>query len=165
MADSTNSGEGTIHHFNAEIYAVGINRCLDVPPEVSETLGGQTHIQVKGTVGGEDFRSNLAPRGDRRHRLFIHSNIWRKLGVDIGDVIEVELEWDDDEWQVDIPTDLAEAMPVGSEALSAFEALTIPNRKRFVDRIEEAKSPDARKRRIEQGLQLLIERLRKQQGR
>jgi len=140
----------SVHHFNAKNCAVGINRCIDAPQKVTEALGGQTHIQVKGTIRGKSYRSNLAPRGDRRHRLFVHGKIWRKLRVDIGDVIEVELERDDDEWQVDLPTDPAQAMP---------------NRKRFVDRIEEAKSPETRRRRIEQGIQLLIERLRKQRER
>lgn len=149
------------HHFNAKIYSVGINRCVDVPSEVSQALGGQTHIQVRAAIAGEEFRSNLAPRGGGEHRLFVHSGIWRKLGVDIGDTINVELERDDEEWEINIPSDLAEAMPADSEALAAFQALTIPNRKRFIDRIEEAKSPETRKHRIEQGIDLLIERLRK----
>ena len=56
-------------------------------------------------------------------------------------------------------------MPEGSEALEAFQALTVPNRKRFIDRIEETRTPATRKRRIEQGLQLLVERLRGKRSR
>ena len=149
-----------VHCFRAELYAVGVNRCVDVPPEISEALGGETHIRVKGTVGGEPYRSNLAPRGGGKHRLFVHSGIWRKLGVDVGDVVDVEIERDDEEWEITVPADLAEAMPAGSEALEAFHALTVPNRKRFIDRIEESKTSATRKRRIEQGVQLLVERLR-----
>lgn len=150
--------------FQATLYAVGVNRCVDVPPEVSEAFGGETHIRVKGMVGDEPFRSNLAPRGGGAHRLFVHSNIWRKLGVDLGDTVDVEIERDKQEWEISIPADLADAMPEGSEALEAFQALTIPNRKRFIDRIEEAKTPATRKRRIEQGIGLLIERLRGTNG-
>ena len=58
-----------VHHFRAKIYAIGINRCVDVPQWVSKALGGQTHIRVTGMVGGEGFRSNLAPRGGGMHRL------------------------------------------------------------------------------------------------
>ena len=149
-----------VHRFRANLYAVGLNRCVDVPPEVTHALGGETHIRVKGRVGGEPFRSNLAPRGGGMHRLFVHSGIWRQLGVDVGDVVDVEIERDDEEWEITLPADLAEAMPPGSDALEAFQALTVPNRKRFIDRIEESKTPATRERRIEQGVQLLIERLR-----
>ena len=153
-----------VHRFQATLYAVGVNRCVDVPPEVSEALGGETHIRVVGRVGEEPFRSNLVPRGGGYHRLFVHSDIWRKLSVDVGDVVEVEIERDEVEWKITVPADLAEAMPPGSEALQAFQALTFPNRKRFIDRIEETKTPATRKRRIEQGIKLLIERLRGTRG-
>ena len=148
------------HRFRAKLYAVGVNRCVDVPPEISEALGGETHIRVVGRAGDEPFRSNLAPRGGGKHRLFVHSSIWRKLGVDVGDEVDVEIERDELEWEITVPADLAEAMPPGSEAMEAFQALTVSNRKRFIDRIEETKTPATRRRRIEQGVQLLVERLR-----
>ena len=149
-----------VYHFRGVLYAVGVNRCVDVPAEVSEALGGETHIRVRGTVGGEEFRSNLAPRGGGKHRLFVHSGIWRKLSIDVGDFVDIEIEHDDEEWEIAVPADLAEAMPAGSEAQEAFHALTVPNRKRFIDRIEGSKTPATRKRRIKQGVQLLVERLR-----
>ena len=127
--------------FRARLYAVNVNRCVDVPQEVSHALGGQTHIRVRGVIGSEEFRSHIAPRGGGKHRLCVHSRIWRKMCIDIGDVVKVAIERDDDEWEVSIPRDVADAMPAGSEALEAFEALTTPNRKRFIERIEESKSP------------------------
>ena len=148
-----------VRRFRARLYAVGVNRCVDVPQEVSHALGGQTHIRVRGVIGSEEFRSHIAPRGGGKHRLFVHSRIWRKMCIDIGDVVKVAIERDDDEWEVSIPRDVADAMPAGSEALEAFEALTTPNRKRFIERIEESNSPETRKRRIDQGVRLLIERL------
>ena len=147
--------------FRARIYADGANRCVDVPQEVSHAFGGQTHIRVKGVIGSEAFRSHIAPRGRGRHRLFIHGRIWRKLCIGIGDVVDITIERDDAEWEISIPRGLADAMPPGSTAFEAFEALTIPNRKRFVDRIEESKSLETRKRRIHQGIRLLIERLQR----
>ena len=160
MTDALKEAHVAPHRFRAKLYAVGVNRCVDVPREVTVALGGETHIRVVGRVGGEPYRSNLAPRGGGAHRLFVHSDIWRKLGIDVGDVVEVEVERDEQEWEITVPADIAEAMPEGSEALAAFQALTVPNRKRFIDRIEETRTPATRKRRIEQGIQLLIERLR-----
>ena len=84
------------HRFRAKLYAVGVNRCVDVPPEVTDALGGETHIRVKGRVGDEPYRSNLAPRARGMHRLFVHSSIWRKLSVDVDLLPAVEeagFEW------------------------------------------------------------------------
>ena len=50
--------------FRARIYAVGVNRCVDAPQEVSHALGGQTHIRVKGVIGSEAFRSHIAPAAE-----------------------------------------------------------------------------------------------------
>ena len=98
MSGSDEDAMMAAHRFQATLYAVGINRCLDVPPEVSEALGGETHIRVKGSVGGEPYRSNLAPRGGGMHRLFVNSAIWRKLEVDVGDTVDIEIERDEQEW-------------------------------------------------------------------
>ena len=164
MTRSREETQVAAHRFRVKLYAIGVNRCVDIPREVTDALGGGTHIRVKGTIGGETFRSNLAPRGGGKHRLFVHSGIWRKLSIDVGDVVDVEIERDDEEWEIAVPADLAEAMPAGSEALEAFLALTVSNRKRFIDRVEESKTPATRKRRIKQGIQLLVERLRGTRG-
>ena len=34
----------TSHRFRAKLYTVGVNRCVDIPPEVTVALGGGTHI-------------------------------------------------------------------------------------------------------------------------
>lgn len=125
MRDTRPDGRATVQYFRAKIYAVGANRCVDVPERVTQALGGQTHVPVIGTVGGRRFRSNLAPRGGGMHRLFVHSDIWRKLGVDVGDVVDVEINRDVEEWEIPVPADLSEAMPPCSEAFEAFRALTL----------------------------------------
>ncbi|MFQ6001796.1 MAG: YdeI/OmpD-associated family protein [Anaerolineae bacterium] len=151
--------------FRARIYKVGINRCVDVPERVSSSLGQDTHVPVKGWVEGEPMRSTLVPRGGGRHRLFIHSRIWRKLGVDTGDVVEVSLLRDTESREVPLPDDLAAALPEGSEALAAFNDLTVADRRRFVARILEAKKPETRERRIQQGIELLVEGWRRKRER
>ena len=47
--------------FRARLYAVSVNRCIDVPQEVSHALGGQTHIRVRGVIGSEEFRVPTLP--------------------------------------------------------------------------------------------------------
>ena len=52
--------------------------------------------------------------------------------------------------------DVSAAMPQGSDARRAFDALTQPNQQRFVDRIMEAKTNETRVRRICDGTNLIL---------
>lgn len=142
--------------FRARIYAVGVNRCVDVPQEVSHALGGQTHIRVKGVIGSEAFRSHIAPRGRGKHRLFIHSRIWRKLCIGIGDVVDIAIERDDAEWEISIPRDRQMPCLLAAQPSNASKALPFPTASVSSTASRRA---SRRKRRVHQGIRLLIERL------
>ena len=149
------------HRFRAELYAVGVNRCVDVPGEISRALGGDKHIPVKGTIRGHAFVSNLTPRGAGRHRLFVHSSIWRALGVDKGDEITVSLELDPGDREAAVPADITESLARDPEAQEAFRSLTVAQRRAFVRYIEEARSSAAREKRMEQGKERILEHYRR----
>ena len=54
------------HRFVATLYKVGINRCVDVPEEVSRTLRGKGYIPVVATAQGLVTRTTLVPAGNRQ---------------------------------------------------------------------------------------------------
>ncbi len=147
--------------FRGRIYSVGANRCVDVPDRVSRALGQETRIPVKGSVGGEPFRSTLVPRGGGRHRLFIHSRIWRKLGVDRGRTVDIRLRGDRSRREARLPGDIADALAARPKARAAFENMTPAGRRAFVSYILEAKTGPTRERRIRQGLQRIVDNRRK----
>ena len=144
-------------NFRAKIYKIGVNRCVDTPERVSRALGSEKYIPVKGHVEDMAIRSTLVPRGDGKHRLFIHSRIWRKLGVDTGDTISVSLERDRALRDVELPEDIANALRQHRDAQTAFDALTTAMRRSFVAFILEAKKPETRKKRVQQGIKRIIE--------
>ncbi len=98
-------------HFRERIYEVGINRCVDVPERVTRVLGRDKYVPVKGHVENVAMRSTLVPRGGGRHRLFIHSRIWRRLGVDSGDVVRISLLRNGESREVIVPQEIAAALP------------------------------------------------------
>jgi len=126
-------------NFKAEIYTVGVNRCVDIPGRVTRELGQEKHIPVKGKVDSIAFSSNLVPRGDSKHRLFILSSIWRRLDVDTGDTVSISLQRDEKPREVTVPANILSALKANSEALKAFEAMTVNGRRAFVRWISEAK--------------------------
>lgn len=146
--------------FRARIYAIGINRCVDVPKRVAARLGSEMHIPVAGDVEGKPIVSTLVPRGGGQHRLYIHSRIWRKLGVDKSDVVCVSLVRDEASREPQVPADILAALVPGSRARRVFDAFTAASRRRFVAWIAETKSAEARTRRIQVGKRRLAERWR-----
>jgi hypothetical protein len=144
--------------FKSKIYSVGINRCVDVPAKISRALGDGKHIPVAGTIGDLSFESTLTPRGDGLYRLFIHSSIWRKLAVDNGDSITVCLQPGQAPDDLPVPGDVLESFLHHEDAKAIFDSLTTRSRNSYIAFINQAKNPETRKKRLEVGIERLLER-------
>lgn len=69
------------YRFVATLYKLGINRCVDVPEEISRALGGKGYIPAIANAQGLVVRTTLVPAGNSRHRLFLDEKIRKKLGM------------------------------------------------------------------------------------
>lgn len=53
--------------FTARVYKVGINPCVDAPPETGKVFQRRGFIPIAGLVNGEAYRATLVPRGGGLH--------------------------------------------------------------------------------------------------
>ena len=148
------------HVFPARIHKVWIMRCVDVPRDVSKALrsvAGENalHIPVHGWIEGLPMKSTLVPRGGGCYRLHVHSRIWRKLGVDAGDTVEVTLLLDEEPREPVLPADFAAGLADEPRALATFNTLTTALRRQIVQYVDSAKQARTREKRI----QLVIRRM------
>jgi hypothetical protein len=146
------------HTFKAKIYSIGINRCVDVPSKISKSLGDDKHIPVAGTIGDLPFESTLTPRGDGLYRLFIHSSIWKKLGVNNGDTITVSMQPGHAPNDLPVPADVMESLLRNEDAKAIFDNLTVRLRNSYINYINQARNPETRMKRLEVGIERLLER-------
>ena len=146
-----------MHRFTAVLHKVGRNRCVDVPPSVSRALGGAVYVAVRGTMQEIPFHSTLVPRGGGKHRLFVHSRVWRTLAPRKPASIEVTLEADATPRGIDAPEDLVRALERRPIAGQLYTALTPTLRTEIIRWIRAAKSPATRERRLEVGMDRLEE--------
>ena len=124
--------------FHTTILQTGKNTAgIHVPDEIVTALGGGKHPKVKATLNGYTYRSNA--------------------GVAGGDEVDVELELDTEVREVNVPTDLAEALSHDAAAKKFFESLSYSNKSRHVLGIEGAKTAETRQRRIEKSVSLFHE--------
>lgn len=59
------------HRFVGTLHKLVINRCVDVPEEISRALGSKGYIPVIANVQGLVVRTTLVPAGNARHRLYL----------------------------------------------------------------------------------------------
>jgi hypothetical protein len=99
------------------------------------------------------------------YRLFLHSRIWKNLGLDAGDAIEITLERDHESRDIALPAELAASLAEHRGALAALQNVTPGVRREFIKWVVAAKRPATRERRIRIGIPRLIERARRRNAR
>jgi Bacteriocin-protection, YdeI or OmpD-Associated/Domain of unknown function (DUF1905) len=129
-------------------------RGLEVPPEVVESLGQGKRPPVTITINGHSWKSRVAiMRG--RYLLGLSNANRRAAGVEIGDEVEVEFEFDREPRIVVEPSDFTRALNADPIARAAYDRLPDGRKRQLVREIETAKKPETRFRRIEKALATL----------
>jgi Bacteriocin-protection, YdeI or OmpD-Associated/Domain of unknown function (DUF1905) len=129
-------------------------RGLEVPPEVVESLGQGKRPRVKIAINGHSWKSRVAiMRG--RYLLGLSNANRQAAGVETGDEVEVELEFDPEPRVVVEPADFARALSADPVARAAYDRLPDGRKREHVRAIESAKKPETRIRRIERALATL----------
>jgi len=146
--------------FSATLYKIGINRCVDVPDEISGALGRERSIPVVVTVNGRSVSTTLLPGSGGAHRLFINSGLRRAAGADAGQRIWIAVSLDRASREVQVPSDVGAVLRRSAKAEQAFAQITPALRREFLRWVLAARSPETRARRIARGLKNLIARTR-----
>jgi bacteriocin resistance YdeI/OmpD-like protein/uncharacterized protein DUF1905 len=147
--------------FSATLYKIGINRCVDVPEEISRALGGERSIPVVVTVNGRSVRTTLLPGSGGAHRLFVNTELRRAAGADAGQRIWIAVRADRSPREIAVPSDLAAALRRSPQAKRAFAQITPALRREFLRSVLAARTPETRAGRIARGLKTLIARTRR----
>ncbi|MGD8415174.1 MAG: YdeI/OmpD-associated family protein [Candidatus Latescibacterota bacterium] len=142
--------------FQAPIYLVGQNRCVDVPKGTGFDEY-EDPVPVILTVGRRSVRTNLVSRGGGTFRVFINSDLRRAANADLGDVIDVEIRLDLTDREPDVPSDLESALKRAGLSWRQFNELTVNQRREMVAFVQAAKQETTRLRRISRVLEVLEE--------
>jgi hypothetical protein len=89
MADRSRF-RGTIRYWRPE--REGGLAVVDVPAEVTATLGGLKQLRVSGAVNGTPFVSNTMPAGGGQLALSVSRKMLDAAALRVGDEAEFEVE-------------------------------------------------------------------------
>ena len=115
-------------------------------------MGGRARIPVAGTINGVAFRGSTMPMGDGGHCVGFRKDTRAEAGVEVGDMVLIEIGRDDAPRTVDVPPDLAEALAAEAGLRDAFDGMSYTHRREWVEAVEDAKRPETRARRIAQAV-------------
>jgi hypothetical protein len=143
--------------FTATLVARGPAAAIVLDEQQVAAIGeGAKRFPVRASVNGYTWRTTITPmRGE--HLLGLARAVRTEAGVEIGDVVEVEIERDSAPREVTVPPELADALAADAKAQAAFDALSYTHRKEFARWVQEAKREDTRRRRVERTLSMLRE--------
>lgn len=127
---------------------------LPVPAEVIEGLRAGRQPKVNVTIGGHTYRSTVAVRGGQ---FLIPLSAENRTAAEVaaGDEIDVDVTLDTAPREVEVPTDLADALATDPAARKIFDGLPFTHRKEYVRWIEEAKKAETRQTRVAKTLSKL----------
>jgi hypothetical protein len=138
--------------FQAELQSAnGNGRWVAVPQDIAEGFSLR-RPPVRGTVNGVGYRSRLAAYGGYSYLGFTAA-IRKQAGIELGDLLDIEIEQDFEPRVVTLPPALAAALHADAEAKAAFDKLAFTNRREYASWVADAKREQTRERRVAQVLQ------------
>ena len=155
------SGRSVVQRFRAKIQRQGPNPCVDVPGRVTRAFASLTRagrIQVEGTLNGASIRTTLIPVGRGGHRLFVNGGMRSAARVSVGDTLSFELRAVEPDL-VHPPRDVAAGLRKVDGALGRFDALRPSHRRELLRYIDDARTAEARERRIQKTIDHLLGRV------
>jgi len=133
--------------FPATVEPAGNATGIEVPAEIVTALGDGKRPKVAITINGHTWRSRVASMGGR-FIVGISAANRAACGIAEGDRVEAEVRLDTEPRVVAEPPDLAEALNGDPQARAAFDRLAYGLKRKHVQAIQDAKTPQARQRRI-----------------
>lgn len=101
------------------------------PNSVEEEFGTKGRLRVLGTMNGFDVDRALIPQGDGTHVFILGGELRKKLGVHLGDRIEMQFHVNPNPDVIDVPEELEIALEMEPELQVVYDRQT-PGTKRGI---------------------------------
>ena len=128
---------------------------LVLPGSISENLPRRGRTSVGGTINGHPFQATLEPDGQLSHWLKVDKALRETSGVEVGDVVTLEIAPMAQEPEPKVPPDFREIITASPEAKAVWDATTTIARVDWIHWIESAKRSMTRKSRMESACDML----------
>ena len=128
---------------------------LILPKDASAKLPTRGMTTVEGFINGHPFRATLEPDGQKSHWLKVTKKMREAAGVEVGDVVPIEILSVGKESEPRVPTALRKALAAVPKARAVWSDITASARRDWIAWITSAKQSETRARRIDNACEML----------
>jgi hypothetical protein len=139
--------------FAATLESIGDRTILRLPEAASKALPSRGQVAVQGAFSGQKFETVIEPDGEFGHWMNVDAQLRKSTGAALRADVTVEITPTKDWPEPSVPPDLADALANAPlEIRSLWSAITPMARWEWVRWVNETKSPETRRRRVEVSL-------------
>ena len=136
--------------------AVGPAAAFVLTEEQVEAIGGGKRAALRVSVGSRSARLRLAVM-DGQNLVGLSKAARADLGIEIGDEVEVRIEFDDAPRQADVPVELIAAWADRPDVAVAFQKLSYSHQREYAEWVGSAKQQATRDRRAATAIERLAD--------
>jgi hypothetical protein len=129
---------------------------IAIPFDVEKVYGTKGQVKVRVTFDGHPYRGVIANMGTGCHIIGVRKDIRKAIGKEVGDVVNVTIEKDEEERIVEVPEDLETLLSKNRQAREFYDSLSFTNRKEYALWISSAKKDETREKRLKDALTKLL---------
>ena len=142
--------------FSSKIYIIGVNPYVLLPAAILKYLferAGKDKgaIPVKVKLNGKSFIQNLV-RYSGNWRLYLNGPMRQAAGIDVGDIANVEIDFDPKPRTTPVHPKLKKAFKENADAKKVFEKLSPSRQKEILRYINFLKSEESVDRNVQRAI-------------
>lgn len=144
--------------FKTTIFTGGGNTAgFWIPEEIVESFGKGKRFPVIVTINGYSYRNTVASY-EGKYAIGVSVENREKANVKVGDEVEINIEYDNQPREVEVPEDMQIELNKNQKAKEIFEKLAYSHKKEYVRWISEAKKEETRLSRLGKLNQMILDK-------
>ena len=146
--------------FSSKVQIIGVNPYVLLPSSILKYIfqkAGKDKgaIPVKGKLNGKSFIQNLV-RYSGKWRLYLKGPMRQATGIDVGDMANVEIDFDPKPREVSMHPKLKKALQQDTKAKAAFNKLSPSRQKEIMKYINFLKSEESVDKNVARAIAHLV---------
>lgn len=127
---------------------------IEIPLDVEKEFGAK-RVKVKVKFDDVEYRGSIVKMGLPCYMIGITKEIRNKIDKTYGDIVNVELEKDEEERIIELPTEFKEKLIQNNDAYKFYESLSYSQKRKYFQWITSTKKEEIKIKRMEEAIEKL----------